>query len=306
MRLINWSRKTGYWRGWRGRCVNNRHVTEECFSPVVLNEASVFSSSSHELVISPLFQHSCVWGLWLPSFSKWDTWQMTQIKAGFNAQIWACYQLNKCPPPASHTKMSLKSLCQTLIGLHYIQVQCRCLYLILWVESTDGGNEEVLPLCLQGGEAGCQQGDQQQTGEQQSWSSEKAPGKSGEVSAGGAEGGTLCVKNASICIWMIFAPFLKLWTTSVDMALTDISSVALCCTSWPLHSSFSPPDKRTVREILGRAGQVDPSVYGEHGAGVRAVAAVWRQTHPFFQRAAAGGETAPGSLNQSQVRYKPT
>lgn len=29
MRLINWSRKTGYWQGWRGQYVNNRHVPAE-------------------------------------------------------------------------------------------------------------------------------------------------------------------------------------------------------------------------------------------------------------------------------------
>lgn len=55
-------------------------------------------------------------------------------------------------------------------------------------ESTGGGNEEVLPHSLQRGEASSQQGDQQQTGEQQPWSPKEAPGKTGEVSAGSAEG----------------------------------------------------------------------------------------------------------------------
>lgn len=63
------------------------------------------------------------------------------------------------------------------------------IYFILLVESTDGDDEEVLPLRLQRREAGSQQGDQQQTGEQQQPRSPKeAPGKGGEVSAGGAEG----------------------------------------------------------------------------------------------------------------------
>lgn len=35
------------------------------------------------------------------------------------------------------------------------------LYFVLLVESTDGDDEEVLPLCLQRGETGSQQGDQQ-------------------------------------------------------------------------------------------------------------------------------------------------
>lgn len=133
------------------------------------------------------------------------------MKAGFRAQIWACYQLNKCPPtptPPHILRCPLNpSVRLWVASTTSIKVQCRCLYFILWVKSTDGGNEEVLPLCLQGGEAGCQQGDQQQTGEQQSWSPKKAPGKSREVSARGAEGRTsLCVKNASICIRMIFWP----------------------------------------------------------------------------------------------------
>lgn len=63
-------------------------------------------------------------------------------------------------------------------------------YFILLVESADGDDEEVLPLCLQRGETGSQQGDQQQTGEQQPWSPKEAPGKGWKVPAGGAEGRT--------------------------------------------------------------------------------------------------------------------
>lgn len=59
------------------------------------------------------------------------------------------------------------------------------------MESTGGDGEENVSFRLQRGEAGSQQGNQQQTREQQQpRSPEEAPGKGGEVSAGGAEGKT--------------------------------------------------------------------------------------------------------------------
>lgn len=72
--------------------------------------------------------------------------------------------------------------------IHLLKLSPSPLYCHLWVESTGGGNEEVLPHSLQRGEASSQQGDQQQTGEQQPWSPKEAPGKTGEVSTGNAKG----------------------------------------------------------------------------------------------------------------------
>lgn len=53
---------------------------------------------------------------------------------------------------------------QSLIAPHSYFTELQplpVLYFILLVESTDGDDEEVLPLCLQRGETSSQQGDQQ-------------------------------------------------------------------------------------------------------------------------------------------------
>lgn len=75
------------------------------------------------------------------------------------------------------------------------------LVFILLINSAGGGNEEVIPLCLQRGKAGIQQGVEQQAGEQQPRSPKKAPRKGGEVSAGYAEGRASHIPRLYCAMW---------------------------------------------------------------------------------------------------------
>lgn len=64
-------------------------------------------------------------------------------------------------------------------------------------------------------------------------------------------------------------------------------------------------DEGALREGPGGSGQGDASVHGEHGAGVRAVAAVRGQEAALLQGAAARRQAAPRPLHQSQVSTSP-